>query len=78
MRSGGGVVVVVGARRVSLSFAASVLEDTRGDEAGDVDVEAEDTDDDTEGEESVLDALRDEPDDELRRIVVVVGCGVLS
>jgi hypothetical protein len=70
-RSGGVVVLVL-----SFVVLASALDDTRGDDAGDVD--ADDTEDDTEGEDEALDALRDEPDDELRRIVVVVGMGVES
>jgi hypothetical protein len=68
----GGVVVVLSS--VSFVGLASALDDTRGDDAGDVD--ADDTDDETEGDDEALDALRDEPDDELRRIVVVVGMGV--
>jgi hypothetical protein len=66
------VVVLV----LSFVVLASALDDTRGDDAGDVDVD--DTDDETEGDDEALDALRDEPDDELRRIVVVVGMGVES
>jgi hypothetical protein len=69
MRSGG-----VGGGGVR-SFV-SALDDTRGDDAGEVD--ADDTDDETEGDDEALDALRDEPEDELRRIVVVVGMGVES
>jgi hypothetical protein len=70
-RSGGVVVVVL-----SFVVLASTLDDTRGDDAGDVD--ADDTDDATEGDDEALDALRDEPEDELRRIVVVIGIGVVS
>jgi hypothetical protein len=73
-RSGGFVVVF----SFLSATPASTLDDTRGDDAGDVDVDVDDTDDETEGDDEALDALRDEPDDELRRTVVVIGMGVES